>query len=295
MPQIRPMSIERGRSYEIIGKLGEQNFTGLLRVSFKTDEISKSEILVENGTPIAMETKKIRSGKVLRGNKAFQDFINAENCVAEFYLIEIRDFLSSFGVGSKLDFEKILEAPEKIEREQTESYEMAILEKAEFDSKKLEMVKLLDLEFGKIAKKYIKLIESTNSLEELLKARNMVFEFLDSTTNFLPKEKVARVKSEIDRILESMRKEKLEVVKEKEFEEFKKDLISKFDRVLGSRELREILEKLEDWSDLMQMYPQIKKVASKFATVIPWNKVEEMLRMIEERLAEETGTKRNVS
>ncbi|MEM0353530.1 MAG: hypothetical protein QXM15_03390, partial [Archaeoglobaceae archaeon] len=63
------------------------------------------------------------------------------------------------------------------------------------------------------------------------------------------------------------------------------------DKVIGSRELREILDELEDWSDLIQKYPQIKKAVGKFATIVPWNKVEELLRMIEERVAEETGAK----
>ncbi|MEM0203463.1 MAG: DUF2226 domain-containing protein [Archaeoglobaceae archaeon] len=292
MPQIRgPTKIERGKSYEIIKKLKEQNFTGLLRVSFKTDEISKSELIVENGTPVAMETKKIRTGRILRGNEAFQDFINAENCVAEFYLVEIKTSLLGFGAGSRLDSEKVLGLAEKVETKPIEELETATLEVSELDRKKLEIARLLDSELGKIAKKYVKLVESVNSLEELFEARDQIFGFLDTTTTFLPKEKVARVKSEINRALEALKEEKLEEVKESEFEEFKKDLISNFDKVLGSRELREILDELEDWSDLIQKYPQIKKVAGKFATVVPWNKVEELLRMIEERVAEETGTK----
>ena len=114
----------------------------------------------------------------------------------------------------------------------------------------------------------------------------------------MPKERVLKVKSEIDRIFETLKgEERLKDLKESdEFEEFKKDLISKFDRILGSRELREILGKLEGWSDLIQKiqkYPQTKKVAGKFATVVPWNKVEELLRIIEKRIAEETGTKLN--
>lgn len=299
------MKIERGKSYEIIEKLKEQNFTGVLRISFKTDEISKSELIVENGVPIVMETKKIRTGRILRGNEAFQDFINAENCVAEFYVLEVKEPSSmGFGVGSKLDLEKLLgftektetkiEAEKFVEDAQTTALKKEVRETPEFERKKLEMAKILDSELGKIAKKYIKLVESANSLEELFKARNQVLEFLNSTTTFLPKERVLKVKSEIDRIFEALKGEerlKEDLKESDEFEEFKKDLISKFDRVLGSRELREILNKLEDWADLIQKYPEIKKVAGKFATVVPWNKVEELLRIIEERVAEETGTK----
>ncbi|MEM4565238.1 MAG: hypothetical protein QXD49_01390 [Archaeoglobaceae archaeon] len=165
-------------------------------------------------------------------------------------------------------------------------------ELSDFDRRKLEIAKILDSELGKIARKYVKIVESANSLDELFEARNRVFDFLNSTTTFLPKEKVARVKSEIDRILEALkRKETLEIKESDEFENFKKELISKFDKVIGSRELREILDELEDWSDLIQKYPQIKKAVGKFATIVPWNKVEELLRMIEERVAEETGTK----
>lgn len=298
------MKIERGKSYEIIEKLKEQNFTGMLKISFKTDEISKSELIVENGVPIAMETKKIRTGRILRGNEAFQDFINAENCVAEFYVLEVKELSSMvFGVGSKLDLEKLLgfaeETETKIEEEkivedvQTTALKKEVREAPEFEIKKLEMAKILDSELGKIARKYVKLVESANSLEELFKARDQVLEFLNSTTTFLPKERVLKVKSEIDRIFEALKREERprDLKESDEFEEFKKDLISKFDRILGSRELREILDKLEDWSDLIQKYPQIKKVAGKFATVVPWNKVEELLRVIEERVAEETGTK----
>ena len=46
------------------------------------------------------------------------------------------------------------------------------------------MVKTLDSELGKIAKRYVKLVESANNLEELFKARNQVLEFLNSTTVF---------------------------------------------------------------------------------------------------------------
>ncbi|MEM4292261.1 MAG: DUF2226 domain-containing protein [Archaeoglobaceae archaeon] len=293
MPSVKePTKIERGKSYEIIEKLKEQNFTGLLRVSFKTDEISKSELIVENGVPIAMKTKKIRTGRILMGNEAFQDFINAENCVAEFYLADIKSYLLSLGVGSSLDLGKLLEFAE-VETKPSEDIRAATLEElSEFDRRKLEVAKILDSELGKIARKYVKIVESVNSLEELFEARNRVFDFLNSTTTFLPKEKVARVKSEIDRILEALkRKETLEIKESDEFENFKKELISKFDKVIGSRELREILDELEDWSDLIQKYPQIKKAVGKFATIVPWNKVEELLRMIEERVAEETGTK----
>lgn len=303
--QVKPTKIERGKSYEIIEKVREQNFTGLLILSFKTDEISKSELIVENGTPIAMETKKIRTERILRGNEAFMDFINAENCVAEFYVLEVKEIsLLGFGAGSKLDLdnlfgfkgfkkEKEIETKKLVEDTQGIALKEEVKEVSEFDRKKLEIAKLLDSEIGKIAKKYVRLVESAGNLKDLFEARNQIFEFLDSTTTFLPKVKIDKVKKEIDGILEAL-KEKTQVEETKEeddFEKFKKELISKFDKVLGSRELREILNKLEDWSDLIQKYPQIKKVAGKFATIVPWNKVEELLRMIEERVAEETGTK----
>ncbi|MEM1999102.1 MAG: hypothetical protein QW127_04770, partial [Archaeoglobaceae archaeon] len=227
----------------------------------------------------------------LIGNEAFQDFINAENCVAEFYLADIKSYLLSFGVGSSLDLGKLLEFAE-VEKPSEDIRAATLEELSEFDRRKLEIAKILDSELGKIARKYVKIVESVNSLEELFEARNRVFDFLNSTTTFLPKEKVARVKGEIDRILEALkRKETLEIKESDEFENFKKELISKFDKVIGSRELREILDELEDWSDLIQKYPQIKKAVGKFATIVPWNKVEELLRMIEERVAEETGTK----
>ena len=119
----------------------------MLRISFKTDETSKSELIVENGVPIAMETKKIRAGRILRGKEAFQDFINAENCVAEFYVLEVEELSSmGFGVGSKLDLEKLLGFTEgtetKIETEkfvedaQTTALKKEVREAPEFKRKK---------------------------------------------------------------------------------------------------------------------------------------------------------------
>lgn len=285
----RPAKIERGNGYEVIEKLRDQTFTGLLKISFRTDEISRSELVVENGVPIAMETRKIRSGRILRGNEAFRDFLNAENCVVEFYPTEVRNFPLLNLSGSRVSFDALFETERAETRAQILESEVVLQEKiSEVDVKKLEIAKILDSEIGKIARKYVKLVDSAKSLEELLRVRDEVFAFLNSATAFLPNEKIERVRKEIDRILETKREPESEDI---EFEKFKRDLISRFDRVLGSRELREILEKLEDWSDLVQSYPQIKKVAGKFATIVPWNKVEELLRLIEEKVAEEVGTK----
>ncbi|MFN3384361.1 MAG: DUF2226 domain-containing protein, partial [Archaeoglobaceae archaeon] len=209
MSQIKgPIKIERGKSYEMIEKLKEQKFTGLIRISFKTDEISKSELLVEGGIPIAMETRKIRTGRILRGNEAFQDFLSAENCVSEFYPADLKNpsFLSFIAV-SRLDLDRLLGLTKEAKVEEVkkaEEVKAVIVEKkeSEFDKKKHEIAKILDLEIGKIAKKYVKLVESAGNSKDLFEARNQIFEFLDSTTTFLPKERVLKIKSEIDRIFE---------------------------------------------------------------------------------------------
>lgn len=293
----QPPKIERGKSYDIIEKIREQKFTGLVKLSFKTDEISKSELFVENGIPIAMETRKIRTGRFLRGNEAFHDFISAENCVAELYVSET-DAFSIFSADSRLELGKIFGVKEEeITDKVSESEGIIEVERkkvSEVDKAKLEMAKLLDIELGKIARKYVKLLESVKSHEELFETKNQIFGFLESLTAFLSKEKVSKLKKELDRIYYSFKEledTRIESEEIDEFENFKKNLVAKVERILGSGELREIIERLEDWEDLVQKYPQIKKTASKFATIVPWNKIEELLRTIEESVAEEIGIK----
>ena len=129
----------------------------------------------------------------------------------------------------------------------------------------------------------MKILGSLNSFSDFSKAYPDVIAQLDSLTIFVGKDKISRIKSELEKVLERRIEEEGAV---DEFEKFKETLIKDFERVLGSSEIRKILEPLEDWSDLAINYHQIKKAAGKYSTVVPWNKVEELLMKIESKIAE---------
>lgn len=292
-----PVKIEKGKFREIASKMGRERFTGVLRIYFKEPEISKSEILLIDGSIKTARTQRIKSGSILRGDEAFYELLGLENCTVEIYpmsrdkaerlldslfMERVSKGFEEVEVPKRLEFTKpeFPKVPESRPEVKTEVLDI------EFERKKTELINLLESEIGKLASKPVKVLKSLKSFSDLSKAYPEIASSLEQLVTFVGKDKISRIRSEFEKVLKKEEKEKLETKIDDEFLKFKEVLIKDFERVLGSSELRKILESLEDWSDLAIKYPQIKKVASKYSTIIPWSKVEELFMKIEEKVAE---------
>jgi hypothetical protein len=297
----KPLRIERGRFRDIFGRMG--NFSGCLKIYFKDPELSKSDVLILDGVIKTAKTMRIKSKTVIRGDDAIQELLRVESCTAEIYPMERGEVEKLVGSMfpervsdhfGKIETEKSAVMESKVLESEKTSIEPKISEKPEtkpktldpeFEREKERLISLLESEIGKIAAKPIKTLRSLNSFSDFSKAYSDIISQLDGLTTFVGKDKISRIKSELEKVLKGRIKEEKAV---DEFEKFKEALIKDFDRVLGSSEIRKILESLEDWSELAMKYPQIKRAAGKYSTIVPWNKVEELLMKIESKIAEMT-------
>ncbi len=297
----KPLRIERGSFREIFSRMG--SFSGCLKIYFKDPELSKSDVLILDGIIKTAKTMRIKSKTVIRGDDALQELLRVESCTAEIYPMErgeLEKLVNSMflervsDLFGKIETEKRTVMESKVFEAEIAPIEPKISEKPEikpktldleFEREKERLIKLLESEIGKIAAKPMKTLRSLNSFSDFSKAYPDVIAQLDGLTAFVGKDKISRIKLELEKVMKGRIKEEKAV---DDFEKFKETLIKDFDRVIGSSEIRKILESLGDWSDLAMKYHQIKKTAGKYSTVVPWNKVEELLMKIESKIAEMT-------
>jgi len=292
------LRIERGSFRDILIRMG--NFSGFLKIYFKDPELSKSDVLILDGIIKTAKTIRIKSKTVIRGDDALQELLRVESCTAEIYPMErgeVEKLVDSMflervsDLFGKIETEKSAFMESKVFKTER-AIEPKISEKPEtkpktldpeFEREKERLIKLIESEIGKIAAKPMKILGSLNSFSEFSKAYPDVIAQLDGLATFVGKDKISRIKSELEKVLNRRIQEEKAA---DEFKKFKETLIKDFERVLGSSEIKKILESLEDWSDLAINYHQIKKAAGKYSTVVPWNKVEELLMKIESKIAE---------
>ena len=292
------LRIERGSFRDILIRMG--NFSGFLKIYFKDPELSKSDVLILDGIIKTAKTIRIKSKTVIRGDDALQELLRVESCTAEIYPMErgeVEKLVDSMflervsDLFGKIETEKSAFMESKVFKTER-AIEPKISEKPEtkpktldpeFEREKERLIKLIESEIGKIAAKPMKILGSLNSFSDFSKAYPDVIAQLDSLTIFVGKDKISRIKSELEKVLDRRIQEEKAA---DEFKKFKETLIKDFERVLGSSEIKKILESLEDWSELAIKYHQIKKAAGKYSTVVPWNKVEELLMKIESKIAE---------
>ena len=292
------LRIERGSFQDILSRMG--NLSGCLKIYFKDPELSKSDVLILDGVIKTVKTIRIKSKTVIRGDDALQELLRVESCTAEIYPMERREVEK---LVNSMFLERVSDLFGKIETEKSafmeskvfkteRAIEPKISEKPEtkpktldpeFEREKERLIKLIESEIGKIAAKPMKILGSLNSFSDFSKAYPDVIAQLDSLTIFVGKDKISRIKSELEKVLNRRIQEEKAA---DEFKKFKETLIKDFERILGSSEIKKILESLEDWSELAIKYHQIKKAAGKYSTVVPWNKVEELLMKIESKITE---------
>ncbi len=79
---------KRGNFREILKELSNIGFTGYLEVSYKKDELSKAKVLFSNGKIVAAGIQRIISKSEIAGERALEELLSLENCVADVYALD---------------------------------------------------------------------------------------------------------------------------------------------------------------------------------------------------------------
>ncbi len=216
----------RGALKDVLQELSDAGFTGYVEVSYKLGELSRGYVVLDGGRIVLAGITRLVSKKEVLGKEALDEMLGLESCVVDVYSLPAEKVAkaiewnrkASVGLSEALpkappseseepspeDRERLLEkygikepSPEEIDHLIKSALEEET-SPADFSTAKEEMLRIADRYLGKLSKKVVRIIESCNSLEELVEKFPEIESAANSLVIFVPRKK-------IDEMLDEMR------------------------------------------------------------------------------------------
>jgi len=231
---------KRGNFRDILRELSDSGFTGYLEVSYKKGELSKAKVLFSNGKIVAAGIQRVISKSEVVGEKALEELLSLENCVADVYVLDEEKMAKALEWNKNAVVEHLPEMEVEVEGGLTEEVittpdeREAILKKygikmpseeeidqiitsaldgsyevisatssipGDLDSLKKSLISTAELYLGKMSKKVVDLINNCSSAEELVERFDEIRSAAKSLVIFVPRKKIDEMLSEMEKLI----------------------------------------------------------------------------------------------
>uniref|UniRef100_A0A7C3ZET3 DUF2226 domain-containing protein n=1 Tax=Archaeoglobus fulgidus TaxID=2234 RepID=A0A7C3ZET3_ARCFL len=228
----------RGNFRDILRELSEGRFSGYVEVSYKKGELSRARVLFSNGKIVAAGVQRVISKSKISGEKALEELLTLENCVADVYILDEEKIAKALEWNRNAVVEHLPETEVKVEGGLTEevittpeerdailkkygirlpseeeidqiianaldgSYDIyTAIKPGDFDSLKKSLVSTAELYLGKMSKKVADVINDCKSAEELVERFDEIRSAAKSLVIFVSRKKIDEMLSEMEKLI----------------------------------------------------------------------------------------------